>query len=136
MRLLPLLFAVALLGGCSSPDSRIADHRPAFDRLPAEAQRKIQAGQIEVGFTVEMVRMALGEPDRVFMRQSDQGDTEVWGYQDRGPRFSIGLGVGTGGRHSSVGGGVAMSTGGYDPDEKIRVEFREGKVTAVDTLKR
>lgn len=136
MRLLPLLLAAALLGGCSTPDSRIAEHRPAFDRLPAETQQKIRAGQIDVGFTAEMVRMALGEPDRVYMRQSDQGDTEVWGYQDRGPRFSIGLGVGTGGRHSSVGGGVAMSTGGYDPDEKIRVELREGKVTAVDTLKR
>ena len=29
-----------------------------------------------------------------------------------------------------------MSTGGYDPEEKIRVEFREGKVTAVDSLKK
>jgi hypothetical protein len=29
-----------------------------------------------------------------------------------------------------------VSTGGYDPEEKIRVEFRDGKVTAVDTLKR
>lgn len=99
-------------------------------------QQKIRAGQVEVGFTGEMVRMALGKPDRVFMRQSDQGDTEVWGYQDRGPRFSIGLGVGTGGRHSSVGGGVGVSTGGYDPEEKIRVEFRDGKVTAVETVKR
>ena len=139
MRLLPTLLAgtaLALLVGCSTPDSRIAGHRASFDKLPAEAQQKIRAGQVDVGFTPEMVRLALGEPDRVFTRRSETGDTEVWGYPDRGPQFSIGIGLGSGGRHSSVGGGVAMSTGGYDPEEKIRVEFREGKVTAVDSLKK
>ncbi|MBI2496566.1 MAG: hypothetical protein HYV75_01075 [Opitutae bacterium] len=136
MRLLPLLIAVALLAGCSTPDSRIAEHRAAFDRFPAAVQEQIRAGKVAVGFTPEMVRMALGEPDRVFTRRSGRGDTEVWGYHDRGPRFSLGIGLGTGGRHSSVGGGVALSTGGYDPEEKLRVEFRDGKVTAVDTLKR
>jgi len=137
MRLLSLLLVVALLGGCSStPDTRIAKNRGSFDSLPAETQQKIRAGQVEVGFTPEMVQLALGEPDRVFTRHSDRGDTEVWGYRTLGPRFSIGIGVGTFGRHSSVGGGLGVSTGGYDPEEKIRVEFREGKVTAVDTLKR
>lgn len=139
MRPLPFLLAgaaLALLAGCSTPDSRIAGHRAAFDRLPAEAQQKIRSGQVDIGFTPEMVRLALGEPDRVFTRRSDGGDTEVWGYQDHGPHFSFGIGVGSGGHHSAVGGGVAMSTGGYDPGEKIRVEFREGKVTAVDSLKK
>lgn len=137
MRPLFLLLVVALLGGCAStPDTRIANNRASFDSLPAEAQQKIRAGQVAVGFTPEMVRLALGEPDRVFTRHSDRGDTEVWGYRNRGPRFSIGLGVGTFGRHSAVGGGLGVSTGGYDPEEKIRVEFREGRVTAVDTLKR
>lgn len=139
MRLLPTLIAglaLAALAACSTPDSRIAGNRAVFDPLPAEVQQKIRAGQVEVGFTPEMVRLALGEPDRVFTRRSDRGDTEVWGYRDHGPHFSIGIGVGSGGRHSSVAGGVAMSTGGYDPEEKIRVEFREGKVTVVDTLKR
>jgi len=136
MRLLSLLFLAVLLAGCSTPDSRIAKNRTVFDQLPAEVQQKIRAGRVEVGFTAEMVQLALGEPDRVFTRRSEQGETEVWGYQDHGPRFSIGLGVGTGGRHSAFGGGVAMTSGGHDPDEKIRVEFRGGKVTAVDTLKR
>lgn len=137
MRLLSLLLVVALMGGCTAtPDSRIANNRAAFDQLTADAQQKIRAGQVEVGFTPEMVRFSLGEPDRVFIRQSDRGDTEVWGYRTRGPRFSIGIGVGTFGRHSSVGGGLGVSTGGYDPEEKIRVEFHDGRVSAVDTLKR
>ncbi len=139
MRLPAIILAgtvAVLLAACSTPDSRIAKHRAFFDQLPAGTQQKIRAGQVEVGFTPEMVRLALGEPDRVYTRQSDQGDTEVWGYQDHGPQFSIGVGMGTGGRHSSVGGGMAVSTGGYDPDEKLRVEFRGGKVTAVDSLRK
>ncbi len=136
MRLIPCLLAVVLLAGCSTPDSRIAQDQSAFDRLPAEAREKIRAGQVDVGFTPEMVRLALGEPDRVYLRQSDQGETEVWGYRDRGPRFSLGLGLGSGGRRSSVGGGVAMSTGGHDGEEKMRVEFRDGRVAVVDKLKR
>jgi len=133
----PLHFASALLSllflaACSTPESRIAANRPAFDRLPAEAQRKIQAGQIDVGFTPDMVRLALGEPANKFVRKSTAGDTEVWIYHDNSPQFSIGLGGVSGGRHSAVGGGVGLSTGGYDPEERIRIEFRDGKVSTID----
>jgi hypothetical protein len=130
------LVSLALLTACSTPDSRIAVKRTAFEQFPADVQQKIRAGQIDVGFTDEMVLMALGEPARKFTRKTEAGDTEVWGYHDNKPRFSFGIGVGSGGRHSAVGGGVEMSTGGYDPDEKVRVEFRGGRVTAVDYLKR
>jgi len=45
--------------------------------------------------------------------------------------------VGGGNRGSSMGGGVGISTGGgYDNDEKIRIEFREGVVSVVDLLRR
>ncbi len=140
MRLLPLLLASAslvLLAGCATPDARIARHRADFDKFPSEVQQKIRAGQVDLGFTPEMVRLALGEPARVFTRRGEQGDTEVWGYHDRGPFFSLGIGIGGAvGRHSAAGVGLGASTGGYDPDEKIRVEFRDGKVTAVDSLRK
>ena len=140
MRLLAptLAFAAALfLAACSStPESRIADNSAAFARFSPDVQQKIRAGRVDVGFTAEMVKLALGEPARVFMRQSEAGDTEVWIYHDNGPQFSFGLGVGSGGRHSAVGAGVGMSTGGYDPEEKMRVEFRGGLVTVIDYVKR
>ena len=125
-----------LLAACSTPDSRIADNRSAFDKLPAEIQQKIRTGQVDVGFTPEMVVLALGEPAHKFTRKTEQGDTEVWSYRDDRPKFSFGVGVGSAGGGSAVGGGVGLSTGGYDPDEKIRVEFRSGLVTAVDLLKK
>jgi hypothetical protein len=125
-----------LLAACASPRSRIADNRGAFDKFPAEIQQKIRTGQVEVGFTPEMVLMSLGEPARKFTRKTERGDTEVWSYHNDSPKFSFGLGVGSGGRGSSVGGGVGVSTGGYDPDEKVRVEFRGGVVTAVDLIRK
>jgi len=140
MRPLPfllVLIAAALLAACATPDSRIADNRSAFSQYPAEIQAKIKAGQVDVGFTPEMVLMALGEPTRKFTRKTEKGDTEVWGYLDDSPKFSFGLGVGGGNRGSSMGGGVGISTGGgYDNDEKIRIEFREGVVSVVDLLRR
>ncbi len=139
MRSIPTLSLFAcliLLAGCATPESRIADNRTTFERYSPDVQQKIKTGQVDVGFTPEMVVMALGEPARKFTRKTDAGDTEVWSYLNEGPKFSFGLGVGSGGRGSSVGGGVGVSTGGYDPEEKIRVEFRGGAVTAVDLLKK
>lgn len=127
---------LTVLAACATPDSRIADNRTAFDTFPPEIQQKIKTGQVDVGFTPEMVVMSLGEPARKFTRKTELGDTEVWSYHDDRPKFSFGFGVGSIGRGSSVGGGVGVSTGGYDPDEKIRVEFRQGLVTAVDVLKK
>ncbi len=138
MRLITFLLVSLSLGffsACSTPDSRISAGQAAFAQYPAAVQQKIRAGQVDVGFTPEMVRMALGKPNRSFVRKTEAGDTEVWGYHDNTPRFSFGVGVGSGGYHSGTAVGVGMSTGGYDPEEKIRVEFRAGLVTAVEVLK-
>jgi hypothetical protein len=103
------LASVVLLTACSStPDSRIAKNLSAFSGYPAAVQQKIRAGEVDVGFTPEMVRLALGEPTRQFNRQTQAGSAEVWVYHDNGPRFSFGVGVGGAvGRHSSAGVGLS-----------------------------
>ena len=139
MRPITLLLAlttVVLLTGCSTPDSRIAKNQRDFSQYPAEVQKKIRAGEVDVGFTPEMVRLALGAPTRQFNRRTETGTVELWVYHDNSPRFSIGLGFGSYGRHSGGSVGVSTSTGGYDPEEKMRVEFRDARVTAVDYVKR
>jgi len=133
--LIPML-ALALQTGCSSPDSRIKKDQAAFNALPTETQAKIRAGKVEVGYTPAMVIMALGEPDRRYLRTTEKGQTEVWAYRDKGPAFSIGLGVGGGGGGSSVGGGIGVSTAGDREEDKIRVLFEAGKVTATETSSR
>ncbi len=130
-----------LLSACSTPDSRIAENQAAFVKYPAAAQQKIRAGKIDLGFTPEMVRLALGKPSCQIIQQTEVGQVELWMYRDNGPHFSIGVGLGTGdyhsgghggGSYSGVGGGVAVSTGDYSPEEKMRVEFRAGVVSAFE----
>lgn len=128
-----VLLTAALLAGCSStPESRIAQHQAAYDSFPPGVQERVRRGEVDVGYTQEMVLVALGEPTRQFSRQAESGMNEIWVYHDNGPRFSFGVGVGSVGRHSATSVGVGTSTGGYDPEEKMRVEFRDGRVTAVE----
>lgn len=136
LRLALCLASVALLAACSTtPEQRIAKNPALFDTFPPQVRQKIRAGEVEIGFTPDMVRLALGEPSRVFSRQTETGAAELWVYHNNGPRFSIGVGVGTYGRHSASSVGVSTSSGGYDPEEKMRVEFRDGRVTAVEYVK-
>ena len=58
-KLLPLLLAVASISACAT--ARVA-------------------GKVDVGSTPEQVQVALGKPDRVYRRQTTQGDLEAWAY--------------------------------------------------------
>jgi hypothetical protein len=139
MRFLPRILtvtALCLLAACSTPDKRIGSNRAAFDQFPADVQEKVRAGRVDLGFTGDMVLIALGEPARRLFRKTEAGDVELWVYNDEGPHFSFGVGVGTGGRRSDVAGGVALSTAGSDDDEKMRVELRDGKVSAIEYVKK
>jgi hypothetical protein len=138
MRLLPsffvLLGSLLLTAGCAStPQDRVAQNRELYRSFPSDVQRKITAGIVDVGFTPAMVRMALGVPSRVISRQSELGGTEVWVYHESRPRVSLGVGIGSYGRHSASSIGVATTTGGRDGGDSARVEFRDGKVTQVES---
>jgi hypothetical protein len=131
-----VLCLAGALAGCSTVSSRIARDREEFDRYPLAVREKIAAGEVDVGFTPDQVRMALGEPDRVATRTTPDGVSEVWGYRKKGPRFSVGVGVGVfgGGGSTRVGTGVGVSTGGdRRDDERLRVIFERGEVTAIET---
>ncbi len=121
--------------GCSTPDSRIERNSAAFAGYPPAVQAKIRAGEVEVGYSEEMVQMALGKPDRTFRRQTAKEETVVWAYADKTPTLGFGFGIGSGGHHSGGGVAVGTSTGG-DRGDRLRVIFKEGKVTAIERLDR
>ncbi|HVW19987.1 MAG TPA: hypothetical protein VG838_12590 [Opitutaceae bacterium] len=131
--LFTLLLAALLAAGCSSsPSSRIDRNRAEFDRWPIEVQQKVAAGQVDVGFTTDQVRMALGDPDRIATRTTAETETEAWIYRDRGPRIGFGLGVGSFGGGTAVGVGLHSGDWALRPDESKRVVFDGGKVSAVE----
>ncbi len=129
--------AILVLAGCSTVDSRISGNQTLFNSYAPQEQELIRNGQVAVGFTPEQVQMALGKPDRVISRTAQAGSFEIWSYRDRGPRFGIGLGFGSFGHHSGMGGGVSMNTGDSYPDEKLRVIFdQSGRVASVEQVRR
>ncbi|HLP24387.1 MAG TPA: hypothetical protein VK477_01825 [Acidobacteriota bacterium] len=125
-----------LLAGCAStPEQRIAQNQAAFAQLPPEVQQNVRAGRVDIGYTEQMVLLALGEPAGRFERVDQTGRSDVWVYRKSAPRFSFGFGVGSYGRHSASSIGVSTSTGGYYDDEALRVEFQQGRVTRIDYRK-
>lgn len=78
------LAAAALIAGCAhTPDSRIQQNAEVFETFPAEVQETIRRGEVEVGYTPEMVYLALGEPDRKVTRRTADEVREIWFYQGR-----------------------------------------------------
>ena len=133
--LLPV-FAIALLvaAGCASVESRIQDNETAFNTWPADVQEKVRAGKVEMGFTPQMVDVALGKPDRTSSRTTERGQAEVWIYHDKSPRFSIGLGLGSGRGSTGFGGGVTVGDDFRD-EENMRVIFEGDRVAAIEVRK-
>jgi hypothetical protein len=78
--------AVALLGCVSTPQSRIKANPALFASFPPEAQAKIKEGVVEIGFSRDMARIALGSPDQISTRSTAKGKTEIWSYM--GVRYS------------------------------------------------
>ena len=77
--------------------------------------------------------MSFGKPDRSYTRTTVRGTSEIWAYADNTPSFSIGIGAVGGGGGTMVGSGVALSSGGDRYDDKVRVVFEGGRVTAIET---
>ena len=136
LRRLLIAAALVLLAGCATPASRISSHQSAFDQWPAEVREQVRAGRIDVGFTAEMVQVALGDADRKSTRTTAKGTSEVWAYFDHSPKFSIGLGVGSSSGSTAYGGAVAVGNSGFLDDEVLRVILEGGRVAAIETRKK
>lgn len=66
--------------GCSTPASRIKKYPELFAACSPAVQEKIKKGMIEIGYTKDMVFLALGRPGAVFERETSAGKTRVWSY--------------------------------------------------------
>lgn len=139
--LIPLM-AMILLAGCSTPQSRARSNEELMATLTPEERQMVEAGEIDLGFTEEMVRVALGEPDRRYTERTADRETVVWAYHARGGLSGLSVGVGTSvgrsSRGSAYGGGVSVGsgTGRRSADERMRVAFEEGRVVGIESAER
>jgi len=133
-----------LLAGCVSVqemrDSRIGVHQALFNSFPAEVQDKVRLGQIDIGFTQEMVRLAWGSPDQVFTRMLKDQEVTIWNYtRTRVYPHSEWMSVPV----HYVDGVGQMRTHyrsvwiNWDTREEYtvaRIEFTQGRVSAIEQL--
>lgn len=80
LSLLALVGGFALFTGCSTLATRIKQNPEVFNRLTPAQQQAIKEGRVEIGFDMDMVKLALGDPDRVRERVDASGRSEVWEY--------------------------------------------------------
>ena len=87
--LIRLLFGTCLLvlAACSTVDSRIREKSAVFSKLEPATQAKIKQGIIELGFTTDMVYIALGRPDAIKERVGATGRETTWKYDTYYERY-------------------------------------------------
>jgi len=126
-----LISLAALLSACAvNPESRIERDPQGFASLPPEQQEKVRAGEIGMGFSPAAVRLALGAPDRIIERETDEGRTEVWLYLAALPAPLPAGYCAPGFRSVYHYPCPAVLPTQYE--ERTRVIFKDGKVTAVE----
>ncbi len=138
-----LLLCVLALVGCATPETRIRQNPQLFASFPPDVQDKVRGGHIALGFSQPAVRMALGDPDRVYHRiTSTNTPNEVWAYTSydyrTDPQFVTVLSPVSDPR---VFGTISPNVVLLDVQQRteyeaLRVEFEGDRVKAIEALKR
>lgn len=136
------LSALLLAAGCESArESRIRQNPHVYNQLDPEDQYKIQQGVIDLGYSPDMVYLALGAPDQRRDTLTSEGLRQVWIYNTFYERYEGTRHVGYRrqlyydrfhGRYRIHYAPVYADA--YRPhlEEQIQVEFFNGRVVAVE----
>ena len=126
------LLWLLLAAGCATTQRRIERNAELFATFSPEVQRDVEAGVVRLGFTPDMVLLAVGRPSHVQNRLEESGSITVWRY--------------TAYRWRSRGAGWPYRCGPWWHDpfqweecqeyDVLRVEFRDGEVVALESMER
>jgi hypothetical protein len=120
--------------GCSTTNSRIREHQEAFDAYPERVQQNLRQGVIEVGYTPQMVFIAMGEPDRKVDVANGEEVAQVWTWSRSTPGIGVSLGGWNAlGSHVGLGSGMSLGERAHREDVAV-VEFRRGQVHRFERL--
>lgn len=140
--LLTMLSALALLAaGCSTVNSRIKEHERFFASLSPEAQAKLRARTVELGYTPEMVYIALGRPDTKSEKITAKGNEQTWIYLAYYQEYAgqalthyrrVAVRDPRTGKVAVFIEPVYTSVYREESEEKLRVSFVDGKVVSIE----
>ena len=74
------LMATAGLTACSTTATRIRANPELFAQLTPDQQALVKNGRVGLGFSMDAVKLALGDPDRVTTTENNDGVMTVWHY--------------------------------------------------------
>ncbi len=146
-RLLTTFMLAATLGflaGCQSVDDRIKEKPDVFAKLDAPTQDKIKQGIVDLGYTEDMVYLALGKPDEKRQAVRAEGTSITWIYNTYYDRYDGTHMVGYYRRiyydpylrsYRVFYNPAYVETYRPEKEERIRVTFRDGKVTVIEQSK-
>jgi hypothetical protein len=85
MRLRPLALLIGLatsllFSGCDTVAVRVLTNYDTFSKLDPKVRANIVRGRVELGYTHEMVRLALGRPNYASASAAVKGGYDVWSY--------------------------------------------------------
>lgn len=127
--------AVTWLAGCATPEVRIRKHPEIVRELPPDQLSLIKDGKVEEGFDMDMVRLALGEPDHVKIRPQKDGSNEVWMYSTYETKDGRPLYRGLYHRYYLTGDAshpFYLNDSLRREHERFRVVFKDEKVVAIE----
>lgn len=142
-----IILVTALLGlaGCQTVESRIKEKPEAFAQVDKETQDKIRQGIIDIGFSEDLVYLALGKPDQKKESVSATGNTTTWIYNTYYDRYEGTYMMGHYHRQVYFDPYLRTYRVHYRPvfadayvtekEERIRVVFKDGKASVIEQTK-
>jgi hypothetical protein len=140
-----LAAALLLVAGCESArEARIRRNPHVYSQLDPQAQYNIQQGMIDLGYTPDMVYLALGKPDERRETLTADGVRQTWIYSTYFERYEGTRHVGYHRRlyydrywrryrvHYEP---VFADTYSPQVEDRIRVDFENGRVSAVEQVR-
>lgn len=143
-RIFALATSLGFLAGCQTVESRIKERPEAFYRLDTATQDKILQGIIDIGFSEDMVYLALGDPSEKRERITENARTQIWIYSTYYTRYDGRTNVGyyrrvyfdpTVQTYRIHYRPVFADTYREEKEERIRITFRDGRVTVIEQAK-
>ena len=139
-----LASTLGFLAGCQTIESRIKEKPDVFANADKATQDKVKQGIIDLGYTEDLVYLALGAPDQNRETVTATGKSVTWVYNTYYDRYD---GTQMVGYHRSVYydpylGAYRMyyrpafaDTYSQEKEERIRIVFTDGKVTVIEQAK-
>ena len=147
MKMLPVLGLLGLalfVSSCSTVDNRIKEKSAVFASLDPQAQARLKQGIIDIGYTMDMVYIALGKPDEVREKTTEKGKDTTWIFKNYWQDYQGSTVVGYH-RYVYYDPTAKAYRVYYEPvrteiyrersEERTRVSFVDGHVTAIEQAK-